>query len=536
MLKDKNKQLNIDPYEDREGLVYARVSSKKQEIEGHGLQSQEGRCIDELKHLKVPYIKTFPDSFSGGGDFMNRPAMRKLLEYIDSRPHKKFVVIFDDLKRFARDVEFHFKLRTAFRIRGVTLKCLNYAFDETDEGEFLELIMAGQAQLERKQNRRQVIQKMKARLDAGYWSFGVKRGYKSIEDPLHGKISVPDGKDANILKEALEGFSTGIFINKIEACRFLISKGFWKGEARKYVYVFDKMLRDPFYAGFIEYPNWEVSRRIGHHKPIISIETFNLNQSRLDGKTALKQVRKDTCDELPLRGLINCAECSKHLTGSKTTGNGGTFWYYFCQNKGCSIFRKSINTDDVNTRFKELLTKNKIKPEAEKLMSVIFEKVWGEEIKNFHSTEKEKIREQKSLEVKIDQFTELIINTKSDVLKKNYEKQLEKIVSEYEGKQKEMGQKIDFNIPYQTAIKKACQLLKSPYSVWEKVETKEKHNLFFFLFQDKLPYSKKDGYQTNKVPNAIRLFEDFVGSCTTDVDPTGLEPATPSLQMRCSTR
>src|SRR3989338_2662568 len=102
----KNKT-NLDPYEKREGLVYARVSSKRQETEGSGLESQEGRCINELRILGVPYVKTFPDSFTGGGDFMKRPAMRELLAYIDARPDKNFLVIFDDLKRFARDVEFH---------------------------------------------------------------------------------------------------------------------------------------------------------------------------------------------------------------------------------------------------------------------------------------------------------------------------------------------------------------------------------------------------------------------------------------------
>src|SRR3989338_9409684 len=170
--KEQNTKLNKNPFEDREGLVYARVSSKKQEMEGTGLQSQEGRCINDLKTIGVSYIKSFPDSFTGGGDFMKRPAMKELLEYIDARPHKKFVVVFDDLKRFARDVEFHLKLRTAFRARDVILRCLNYNFDESPEGRFAELIMAGQAELERHQNSRQVSQKMKARLEAGYWSFG----------------------------------------------------------------------------------------------------------------------------------------------------------------------------------------------------------------------------------------------------------------------------------------------------------------------------------------------------------------------------
>src|ERR1035437_3927265 len=127
MSKGKIQNFNSNtenPYEGREGLVYARVSSKRQETEGSGLESQEGRCVNELKILNVPYIKTFPDSFSGGGDFMKRPAMREMLSYVDAHPHKKFVIVFDDLKRFARDTKFHFDLRTALKARNILPKCL----------------------------------------------------------------------------------------------------------------------------------------------------------------------------------------------------------------------------------------------------------------------------------------------------------------------------------------------------------------------------------------------------------------------------
>ena len=143
---EKNQNLDSD-HAGRVGLVYARVSSVGQANYGHGLESQETRCINDLKSRGVPYVQSFLDSFTGKGDFMNRPAMRELIAYIDAHPHQKFLVIFDDLKRFARDVEFHIKLRAAFRTRNVALHCLNFNFDDSPEGEFAELIMAGQAQL-----------------------------------------------------------------------------------------------------------------------------------------------------------------------------------------------------------------------------------------------------------------------------------------------------------------------------------------------------------------------------------------------------
>ena len=38
----------------------------------------------------------------------------------------ELVIIFDDLKRFARDRDFHWKLRKALSARGAVPKCLNF--------------------------------------------------------------------------------------------------------------------------------------------------------------------------------------------------------------------------------------------------------------------------------------------------------------------------------------------------------------------------------------------------------------------------
>ena len=91
-------------------LIYCRVSSSKQATEFHGLDSQEARCRAHALHMGYEVEAVFPDDVSGAGDFMRRPGMVALLSYLDAQPDRKnYVVIFDDLKRFARDTEFHIK-------------------------------------------------------------------------------------------------------------------------------------------------------------------------------------------------------------------------------------------------------------------------------------------------------------------------------------------------------------------------------------------------------------------------------------------
>ncbi len=521
------KKRNNDPYSDREGLVYCRVSSKKQEIEGHGLEGQEERCKNDLRSIKVPYVKTFSDSYTGGGDFMNRPAMKALIEYIDSRPHKKFVIVFDDLKRFARDVEFHIKLRACFRSRDVLLRCLNYNFDESPEGEFAELIMAGQAELERKQNKRQVTQKMKARLENGYWTFGKKKGYTITSTPGHGKLAVVN-KEGKILKIALEGFANGSYARKIDVCNFLVDSGFWKKQSpEKYIDKLTNILKDSFYAGYIEYPKWEVSRRAGQHKGIISLDTFNLIQKRLCKVTLGKRIRTDISDDFPLRGLLVCADCGSPLTGGWSRGRNKRYPYYHCQNKSCISYGKSIEREAIEAGYLEILKEMKLRGDVSTLISKTFDRVWKEEVDTLNSNHKLLLSKKKELEDKMIDLTNLLISSKNSTLKNVYERQLEKLGGEIDGVESGIVDIDDVDdVPYRTALDKAIGLLKNPYNIWIELTTREKHDLFYFIFNGKLQYSINNGYRTSETSTAIKLFDSFIDTKPLDVDPRGIEPRT----------
>jgi DNA invertase Pin-like site-specific DNA recombinase len=249
---------NINEQGGMQAVIYCRVSSTKQRTEGSGLESQEHRCRQYAEARGYEVEAVFPDDASGGGDFMKRPGMVNLLRYIDAQPDKPYVVIFDDLKRFARDTEFHIKLRREFQQRGARIECLNFKLDDTPKGKFVETIFAAQGELEREQNRRQVIQKMKARVEKGYYVFHPPAGYRYDKDRTHGKLLVRDEPVASIIAEALEGYASGRFRSQVEVKRFLESKpDFPKSGASGYVHPskVKDMLQRAVYAGYVEAPD-----------------------------------------------------------------------------------------------------------------------------------------------------------------------------------------------------------------------------------------------------------------------------------------
>lgn len=109
-------------------LIYCRVSDKKQKTQGHGLESQEHRCRKYAEERGYDVEMVFTDDITGGGDFMKRPAMRALLAFLASEPGQNYTVIFDDLKRFARDTRFHWDLREKLASFGARVECPEFPF------------------------------------------------------------------------------------------------------------------------------------------------------------------------------------------------------------------------------------------------------------------------------------------------------------------------------------------------------------------------------------------------------------------------
>ena len=518
----------------QKAVIYCRVSSTKQSTEGHGLDSQEHRCREYAKQRDYEVIKVFRDSFTGGGDFMNRPAMSSLLGFLDKTPTTNFVVIFDDLKRLARDTIFHLKLRREFNARGAKVECLNFTFEDTPEGQFIETILASQGELERKQNQRQVIQKHKARLENGYWSFVAPPAYRMIKDPIHGKVLKRFEQEAIIAKEALEGFANGRFENQIDVQEFLQSKKF-RNLKKVSLDSVKKLLTNSIYAGYVEYSKWGVSRRSGHHESIIDKDTFQRIQDKLNGKIKVFS-RKDNSKEFPLRGFVLCAECVKPMTASWTTGRDRKHPYYHCKTKECPLRGKTVKRREMEDKFEEILRSIKPKEKTLALTKEILLDIWNKRITDVANNAKNNENALDEVRTKIRNLLDRLSKTENENLVRTYEKEIEKLSNEEQILENQTQVMRSRTPDFGTALDITFNFLKNPYLYWKKDDLKSKHLVLKLVFEDRIIYKRETGFGTTKLALPLRVFELNQLGHSIDVDRTGLEPATPSLQMRCSTR
>jgi len=125
------------------------------------------------------------------------------------------------------------------------------------------------------------------------------------------------------------------------------------------------------YAGYLDKPDWGISLIKGHHEPLISFETYQKIQERLNGKPKVP-VRKDINEDFPLRGFIACASCGHPMTACWSRGRGGLYAYYLCHGKSngvkCSQYGKSIRREKIEGDFEALL--KEMKPSKEMFLLI----------------------------------------------------------------------------------------------------------------------------------------------------------------------
>jgi hypothetical protein len=117
----------------------------------------------------------------------------------------------------------------------------------------------------------------------------------------------------------------------------------------------------------------------------------------------------------------------------------------------------------------------------------------------------------------------MAIAAKSETVRDVYEKQIEETAREIEALSGLSFEGSNMSVPYRTALDKALGLLKSPYMAWKSLSVKEQQELFYFIFQEKVPYDVKEGYRTEEIPTVVRLFEEFATANSSVVEMPRIE-------------
>ena len=283
--------------------------------------------------------------------------MLDMLAYLKKHQKEAMVVIIDDISRLARGIEAHLKLRAEIAHAGGVLQSPSIEFGQQfPTAPLAEHLLASVSQHQRQKNGSKP-RTVCGRGCSAASGFSMRLLDIAISVSLLGAQSLSAKSRLPLLfGQGLEAFASGKLGSQAEFKRFLESHegfplcrhGFLTNEQA------NRILTRPIYAGYVESKCWGVSLREGQHEGVISLETFQKIQERLNGKP-VTPARADINEDFPLRGFVACGCCNHPMTANWAKGRNKSYPYYVCRHRGCAKFGKSVARHQIDDVFEDQL-------------------------------------------------------------------------------------------------------------------------------------------------------------------------------------
>lgn len=382
----------------KKAAIYTRVSTEEQAVKGNSLADQEEVLRKACEHHGVEIVDHIQDDGHSAKTF-NRPSFQNFLAQLKSGQIKVDFLYIVRWDRFSRNMENGYLMIHELKSYGVEVKCLEETYDTSDPASvMLRAIKMAEPEMDNRRRAKNTQMRVRRALKEGRYACGAAPvGYSWDRNGTRPMIK--PNESACLVREAFELYSTGLY--SIEGARKLVQDRGLNIQKT----AFNRMLRNPIYKGNIIVPELgdeEEQEVIGIHEAIVSKELFDKVQgvlARIFEKNAARGEKVNYRDELPLRGLLQCPKCHSSWTGSGSKGNGGTYFYYHCQN-GC---KERVKAEQANLVFSDYLKSFQMHPEVSNLYMAIMEDI-------FKTKEGDRDKE-------IDRFQITLAETESKLLK-----------------------------------------------------------------------------------------------------------------------
>ena len=520
--------MTVSDMSKQKAVAYVRVSSEAQVRRGQGAESQAARCAEYARMKGYEIVRVFEDKAVSGG-MVDRPGMKALLAFIRKNRSDHMRVIIDDISRLARGLEAHLTLRASISSAGGVLESPSIEFGEDSDSQLIEHLLASVSQHARVKNAEQTRNRMEARIRQGYWPFLGCIGFKFQKIEGHGNLLVRNEPLASIIQEGLEGFASGRFQTQAEVKRFFESRPEFpktaKGRVRNQ-YVNDILTR-VLYAGMVERPEWGVSLRQGKHEGLISFETFQKIQERLEGR-AYAPARSDINHDFPLRGAVDCACCGHTMTACWSKSKTGTKHpYYMCFLKGCPDYRKSIRRADMETAFEDLLQQLVPGETYIDLITVMFRDAWAQQAGQAKAAMKAVQEKLTDIEKDIAALLDRIVASTNERVVTAYEARIDKLEKEKLVIAERLHAEPAKHRPFDEVFELTLKFLSNPYNIWKNGRAEDRKTVLRLVFSEPLKFARNEGFRTPKTSSVFNALKRFEGLKSGLAEREGFEPSEP---------
>ncbi len=300
----KKQKANTNPavaFKADAAILYVRVSTTEQAMEGYSVDEQTSRLKNYCKAMDIKIHKVIVDPGYSGSS-LDRPGIQEVIREVRSKRAQKVIVWkLDRLSRSQKDTLI--MLEDVFLENECDFVSMMESFDtSTPFGRAIVGILAAFAQLERENIRERTTMGRVARIAKGY--------YAGTHAPLGYRFKpgcndlVVDNYEASIVREIFSSFLSGTSINAIAAA--MKAK---HDSIRKFTGTFiRRTLRNSVYIGKVRVNDVLYD---GVHEAIIPETEFFMASAILEYNQQIKKQCERS--ESLLTGLIYCGDCGARM-------------------------------------------------------------------------------------------------------------------------------------------------------------------------------------------------------------------------------
>jgi len=485
---------------------------------------QEAKCREYCSTNGLEVVRVFQEKESAK-TIEDRAEFQELLTFCTSNHKSIAAAVFYDTTRWSRETSHYHNVKAFLKRKGIELRAATQAFDDSPAGELLESILVAQGTFDNRMRMFKTIEGMKANLRLGRWNHQAPIGYRIVPEAPAGQPNlVQDAERAPLIKQGFELYASGACA-KSKVLAQMTQLGL-KGKSGRPLsqQTFDKILRSPIYAGWLNSPTWGIAVR-GRFQAIITDDVFEQVQNRLAGTgDGSRQARVRENPDFPLRVFVKCAKCGQGLTGSFSTGRRGKRYpYYCCRVKGCrevKFSRDTLHHDFHQLVYRLLPVDRSFMP----LFHAVIRDVWNQK----HADRQQRVQRAKqevaSLEEKSQKIIDALLDGTFD--KATYETQREIVGTALEKARIQQSEALISADQVECLLEFAEWMLDRAAGIWESASPSNKLRIQEALFPHGLTVTR-EGFGTASMPLFFRQLHEAPIEETSLASPGGFEPPLP---------
>lgn len=311
----------------KKAVLYARVSSKRQEEEGFSIPAQIKFLKEYALKNDIEVVEEFIEAKTAKK--AGREQFNEMLSYLQEHEDKRIILV-EKVDRLYRNL---LDYGTIDSIKGLEIHFVkeNEILSENSRSsiKFINGIRVLMAKQYVENLAEESAKGLNERIEQGYALY-PPLGYMYGNDGTHKHAIIKDPERAEY---AVKAFNLFVYENLSASSinNILYEEGLRNPDGNKYaVSTIQRMFKNPMYVGdYIYqgklYPN-------GKHEPLISRELFQLAQNKLNNAS---DTTRQHDIEFPYIGLFHCGICGCSYTAErKVKPSGKEYIYYHCTGKG----------------------------------------------------------------------------------------------------------------------------------------------------------------------------------------------------------